>query len=214
MFMETRYSRRYLAYSAFCSIFCLPEQYSQERGEAHSHHCDGPTPIFLCYYKLFGKYDLNNELLQLSCSTIETDFLNIYFKRRIYFSSFNFFYGLVLRDKYTSIIKMPESFDQGRQIYNISNLNKCVMSPLRWPECVVLVFPSMMAVMLRREHRRISSRHQCGINVWAGWLASWVGLLPTLWAPSLSFYHPRHAASSILSLMAGFPDCLPARQSL
>lgn len=61
-----------------------------------------------------------------------------------------------------------------KSVNNISNLNKCVMSPLRWPECVVLVFLSMMAVMLRREHRRISSRHRCGINVWAGWLAGWV----------------------------------------
>lgn len=59
---ETRYLCRRLAYSAFCSIFCLPGFFPGMWGGPPPHRCDGPAPISLCYYKL---YDPNHELLQL-----------------------------------------------------------------------------------------------------------------------------------------------------
>lgn len=38
--------------------YVVCQKYSQECGQAHSHH-----RRFLCYYKLFHESDLNNELL-------------------------------------------------------------------------------------------------------------------------------------------------------
>lgn len=95
-----------------------------------------------------------------------------------------------------------------KSINNIRNLNKCVMSPLPLARVCVALWRVhvaapvwMMAVMFRRERLCcfplssmslvIFPRHQCGINVWAGWLGSGlVGAAPHPLGPSPFFLPP------------------------
>lgn len=119
-----------------------------------------------------------------------------------------------------------------KSINNIRNLNKCVMSPLPLARVCVALWRVhvaapvwMMAVMFRRERLCcfplssmslvIFPRHQCGINVWAGWLGSGRSCSPPFGPlPFLSTTHVTPPAPSSASCLF-IPGCIiPTWRSL